>query len=80
MVSSDFLFYSLGIGFLILVGFVCYAAVNLSQTLKKLTSILVKVDDIAKDAEDLKNTIKLGILNLMSMFLKKGKGGDKNGK
>jgi hypothetical protein len=76
--SYDFFFYSLGIGFLVLVGFLSYAALNLSQTLKELTSILVKVDDIAKDADDLKNNIKLGILNLMSMFLKKG--GDKNGK
>lgn len=80
MASSDFLFYSLGIGFLLLVGFLSYAALSLSQTLKKLTSILVKVDDIAKDADDLKNTIKLEILNLMSTLLEKVKGGDKNGR
>ena len=78
MTPQDFLFYSLGIGFLILIGFLSYAAFSLSQTLKNLTSILVKIDDIAKDADDLKNKIKLGILNLMSMFLKKG--GVKNDK
>ncbi|MEK7470656.1 MAG: hypothetical protein AAB622_01490 [Patescibacteria group bacterium] len=78
MAPQDFLFYSLGIGFLILVGFLSYAAYNLSITLKELTSILTKVDDIAKDAEDLKNYIKNGIQFLINMFVKKG--GDKNGK
>jgi hypothetical protein len=43
-----------------------------------LTSILAKVDDVAKDAEELKNYIKQGILYLKNLFVKKG--GDKNGK
>jgi len=68
----------LGIGFLILVGFLSYAALSLSKTLKKLTSILIKVDDVAKDADDLKNYIKQGILYLTKFFVKKG--GDKDGK
>lgn len=72
MFSLNFLYYSLAIGFLILVGFISYAAFSLSQTLNKLTSILIKVDDIAKDADDLKNTIKGGILGLISMFMNKG--------
>lgn len=78
MTSQDFLFYSVGVGFLILVGFLSYAAFNLSQTLKKSTSILEKVDDITKDVDDLKNVIKHGIKYLMNLFTKKG--GDKNGK
>jgi hypothetical protein len=78
MISLNLLYYSLGIGFLILVGFLSYAAFSLSKTLKKLTSILVKVDDVAKDADDLKNYVKQGILYLMNMFVKKG--GDTNGK
>jgi len=72
MMSLNFLYYSLGIGFLVLVGFVSYAAFNLSRTLKKLTSVLIKVDDVAKDADDLKNLIKSGVLGLVSMFVKKG--------
>ena len=79
MVSQDFLFYSLGIGFLILVGFVSYAAYNLSLTLKELTSILTKVDDIAQDAEDLKNYIKKGIMSFLNLFVAR-KGGGKNDK
>lgn len=78
MVSLNFLYYSLGIGFLILVGFLSYAAFSLSRSLKNLTSILAKVDDVAKDAEELKNYIKQGILYLKNLFVKKG--GDKNGK
>lgn len=77
MDSQDFLFYSLGSGFLVLVGFISYAALNLSKTLQELTSILTKVDSITKDVESLKDVIKNGIFYLTSMFSKKG--GDKNG-
>ncbi len=76
MGSQDFLNYSVASGFLILVGFLSYVAFNLSKTLKETTSILTKVDDVAKDVDDLKNGIKSGILTLISMFIKKG--GDKN--
>jgi hypothetical protein len=77
MTSLNFLYYSLGIGFLILVGFLSYAAFSLSRSLKNLTSILSKVDDVAKDAEELKNYIKQGILYLKNLIVKKG--GDKDG-
>ena len=78
MISQNFLYYSIGIGFLILVGFLSWAAFSLSRTLKKLTSILEKADDLAKDADDLKNYTKSGILYLVNMFVKSG--GDKHGK
>ncbi|MGA3292193.1 MAG: hypothetical protein ABSC49_03570 [Candidatus Microgenomates bacterium] len=77
MLSLNFLYYSLGIGFLILVGFLSYAAFSLSKTLKRLNSILIKVDDVASDAEELKNFLKSGIIYLKDMFVKKG--GDKDG-
>ena len=79
MVSGDLLNYSLGGGFLIIVGFASYALYNLSQTLKESTSILTKVDDITKDVESLKDVIKNGIIYLMSIFSKK-KGGDRHDK
>lgn len=78
MFSLNFLYYSLAIGFLILVGFLSYTAFSLSETLKELTSILVKIDDFAKDAGELKDYVKNGILYIKDMFVKKG--GDKNGK
>lgn len=78
MSSLDILYYSLAAGFLILVGFVSYAAFNLSQTLKETTSILERIDDITKDVEEFKNYIKQGILYLKSLFTRKG--GEKNDK
>ncbi len=69
--SQDFLFYSLGVGFLILVGFSSYSFYNLSKLLKETTSILTKVDDITKDVESLKDVIKNGILYLVGMFTNK---------
>lgn len=80
MTSQDFLYYSLGSGFLILVGFASYAFYNLSLTLKESTSILTKVDDITKDVESLKNVIKNGILYLTSIFQKKEVKGNDNKK
>jgi hypothetical protein len=78
MSSQDFLYYSLGIGFLVLVGFLSYTAFTLSKTLKNLTSIFEKVDDITEDVDKLKNIFKSGIVYLMNIFSKKG--GDKNDK
>ncbi|MEK7168815.1 MAG: DUF948 domain-containing protein [Patescibacteria group bacterium] len=68
MESINFLHYSIGTGFLVLVGFISYAFYNLSKSLKETTSILSKVDDITKDVESLKNIIKSAISYLMSMF------------
>lgn len=80
MISLNFLYYSLGVGFLVLVGFASYAFYNLSKTLKESTSILTKVDDITRDVESLKNVIKNGILYLTSIFQKKEVKGNDNKK
>ena len=88
MTPQYFLYIALGIGFLVLVGFLSYAALSLSKTLKRLTSILVKVDDVAADAEEFKNFIKYGILYLKDAIFEKRppahrasgpEGGDKDG-
>lgn len=71
MESINFLHYSLGIGFLLLTGFMSYAFYNLASSFKETTSILKKVDDITKDVESLKDIIKNGILYLLSMFSNK---------
>lgn len=75
MNSQDFLFYSVGIGFLILVGFVSFASYRLAQSLKKITQILQNAEnlseDISDDLEKLKSGVKLGVLNLLQIFLKK---------
>ena len=71
MDSVTFLNYSLGVGFIVLVGFVSFAFYNLSKSLKEVTSILSKVDSITKDVESLKDIIKSGITYLVSMFSNK---------
>jgi hypothetical protein len=71
--SFNFLNYALGIGFLVLVGFLSYAAFNLSKTLKELTLILERIDDMTKDVDDLENYIKHGVLYFKSLFSKKGR-------
>lgn len=78
MASQDFLFYSLGLGFLILVGFLSYAAYSLAQSLKTLTLILKNAEDISNDINKLEKGIKFRLLNLLHIFSKKG--GEKNGK
>ena len=79
MISFDFFNYALGIGFLVLVGFVSYAAFNLSKTLKELTLILERIDDMTKDVDELENYIKHGVLYIKSFFTKK-EGGESHGK
>ena len=78
MASQDFLFYSLGFGFLILVGFLSYAAFRLAESFRTLTQILQTVEDVSNYIDKLASVIKVGILNLSQIFLKKG--GEKNGK
>lgn len=76
MNTQDLLVYTFGIGFLVLMGFLSYAAYWLAQSLKRLTSILQNAENVTNDVSMFKNWIKLGLLNLLSMFLKRG--GEKN--
>ena len=68
MDSTNFLNYSIAVGFLVLVVFISYAFYNLAKSLKEATAILSKVDSITKDVESLKDVVKSGILYLVSMF------------
>lgn len=71
MGTQDFLFFALGGGFLILVGFLSFAAYRLAQFLKTLTLIFQDAKNITNNIAMLKNWIKLGLLNLLSLFLNK---------
>ncbi len=70
MGSLDTLYYSLAIGFLILVGFTCFALYQLAQTLRSLKQVIQDVEDIAQDVKSVKESIKMG-LGLIGTFLKK---------
>lgn len=82
---QDFLYLSLAVGFLILVGFLSFAAYRLGKTLESIKEVVDSTEDITHDVKAVKNQIKSGLitilmtaLNLTTAILKK-KGGDKNG-
>ena len=69
------MFYSLAIGFLILVGFISLAAYRLAKSLESLKVLIDNLEDTTKDLNIIKNKIKLGALtsiaSLLKIFLKR---------
>ncbi len=80
MNSLQILHLSLSIGFLTLVGFLCYALYYLADDLKILKVILGNIENVTTDVDQLRNQIKLGITSLLNMFLNKRKAVVKDGK
>lgn len=83
---QDFLYLSLAVGFLILVGFISFAAYKLGKTLGSIKEVVDDAEDITHDVKAVKNQVKSGLitalmtgLNLATTILKK-KGGGKNGR
>ncbi len=72
MNSVDVLYYSLSVGFLVLVGFMCYVLWELNKDLKILRLVLNNVHDISLDASLLKNNLKLSFFKLIQTFLQRG--------
>lgn len=70
MPYQNFFYAALGVGFLILVGFISYAAYQLSLTLKELRFLIEDVDDTARDIQTIKNEIKFGFIKLFGGILK----------
>lgn len=70
--SIDFLYYSLALGFLVLVGFISYAMYQLGQTLKSVQRITNGVEHFTHDLQITKERMKLSALNvimgLISLF------------
>lgn len=75
MNSQEFLYYSLAIGFIVLVAFTSYAMYRLAEALKSIKYLVDNIEDTAKDINLIKNKIKLGALTtlgaLIGAFLKK---------
>ncbi|MDO8452797.1 MAG: hypothetical protein Q7S79_03540 [bacterium] len=83
---QDFLYLSLAVGFLILVGFISFAAFRLGKTLESIKRVVDNAEDITHDVKAVKDQIKSGLittimtaLNLTTAVLKR-KGGGKIGK
>jgi hypothetical protein len=77
MYSLDFLYYALGVGFLILIGFICYVLYQLGLNLRETKIILSNVRDITTDVNLAGSQIKLIALNFLGRFFGK-KGGERN--
>ncbi|OGE14650.1 hypothetical protein A2111_02505 [Candidatus Daviesbacteria bacterium GWA1_38_6] len=69
MSSQEFLYYSLAIGFIVLVGFISFAMFHLAESLKSLKVLLENIDDTTKDFNLIKNKIKLGALTAIGAAL-----------
>jgi len=57
-----FLYYALGIGFLILVGFISFAMYQVAQTVKSVRRVTQDIGDIAHDVTVTKDRLKLGVI------------------
>lgn len=81
--TQDLLYIALSVGFLVLVGFLSYAAYHLAQALQSLKLVLDQTEDITRDVQKVKNQLKHGVISavtaVLGMFLKK-EGGENNGK
>lgn len=67
----DFLYYSLGIGFIILVISVSFVAYQLARMLNALKTLISGTKDIAEKIRAIKNIFKSVLLNIGRLFLKK---------
>ena len=69
MSSQDFLFYSLGIGFLILIFFLCFNLLRLYQVLTSIKNLIDEIKSTAKGVKVLKNNLT----SILEAFLKRKK-------
>ncbi len=87
MNSVDFLNFSVGVGFLILAGFISYVCIRFAQTLKSFKMLADDAQNITSDVRSLKDKFELGLakfisaaLNTGTLLLTKKGGGKKHGK
>lgn len=71
MASIDFLYYSLGIGFILLVIEAGFTAYHLVLTLAAMRKLIEKTDDILSDVQSIKNTVKIGVFGAVTQFIAK---------
>lgn len=77
MDSLDFLHYCLGVGFVVLVGFLSYMFYQSGQILRSVKILIDRFDGIVEDVEDItssiktiKDNFKVGSLVMVSNILK----------
>lgn len=72
MSSLDFLYISLGVGFLTLVGFLCYLIMKVVQTIEKAQEVIENFENTADGVLNFKDKLKSSTLRVVSKFLKGG--------
>lgn len=82
--SVDFFYYAISIGFLILVGFLCYAAYHVGSTLKSLKILIEELEENTREFNAIKNKVRMGVVaaigSVVKLFLQRRRGGEKNGR
>lgn len=72
MSMLDFLYFSLAIGFLTTVGFVCYLVMKTVETLMEAKLVLENLRSTTGDVADAKDKLKSSTLRVIGKFLKGG--------
>jgi hypothetical protein len=70
MNSLDTLYYSLSLGFLILIGGMTYMIYHLTETIKSTKRVVDDTKSLTHDLADIKDGFKVGILGLITAFSK----------
>lgn len=65
----DFLYLSLALGWIVLVGFAAYGIYHFVETLKRVRIIMQRIDDTAHDITMVKDGLKLGFLSVISKII-----------
>lgn len=68
----DFLYFSLAIGFLTLIGFLCYLILKAADTLVEAKAVLINLQSTTGDVADAKDKLKSSTLRVIGKFLKGG--------
>lgn len=72
MTSLDFLYISLGVGFLVLVGFISNLLRQVTATLNKADHIVENIGETTDSVMGIKDTLSSSMLRVISKLLKGG--------
>jgi hypothetical protein len=78
MLSLDVLYFALAGGFLVFIAFLSYVLYQLGLTLEAARKVVNDVEDITRDIDALKNSLKLGFWGLINYLLSGRRGVKKN--
>lgn len=81
MAADDFFYYAIGGGFLVLVGAITYAVIEVGRTVRAARAVVEDVAETTADLTMLREGIKKGLVKVGEKLLDKwAKGGEESGK